>query len=175
MASSIPAIQGFPYSRGTRAPCCKSPPTSRMMAEALINRGVQPGAVARVTRISPGSKVFSSGADPIQKLVVPLVFFYLSSKLLLRFVGTLYNLFEFEPEYIISVFQEPLVHKSVGFNKDEFPDRGQASDIPILKGFPFSTQTNENVVFFFQSFPFTGRQFLHQLMEGFFRKFLDFS
>ncbi len=50
---SIPTTHGLPYSRATRAPCWSMPPTSRTTAAALIHKGVQPGSVALVTKISP--------------------------------------------------------------------------------------------------------------------------
>ncbi len=59
VASSSPETHGMPYSRATTAPCCSAPPISSTMPLALIKSGVQPGSVARATRISPGSRRFS--------------------------------------------------------------------------------------------------------------------
>src|SRR6185437_7450731 len=61
VAFSTPVIHGNPYSLATNAPCCKTPPISKITADALTNNGVHPGSVALATRMSPLRRGFSDG------------------------------------------------------------------------------------------------------------------
>jgi hypothetical protein len=54
VACPVPTTAGMAYSRATREACAASVPASVTTAAALAKRGVQAGAVARATRISPG-------------------------------------------------------------------------------------------------------------------------
>jgi hypothetical protein len=57
---SIPTTHGLLNSRLTNAPCCSIPPTSKTIPPQLIIKGVHPGSVSFVIKISPGLNGFSS-------------------------------------------------------------------------------------------------------------------